>query len=88
MKHFMSLDFFHLNKNKISLNNSVLSLLCLHSFVTSIIGNTFILFFKNLRLETTVLMKEESSNIDDVFLLATAFKITAPNMKILLSYSL
>lgn len=45
-------------------------------------------FFENLRLETTVLMKEESSNIDDVFLLATAFKITAPNMKILLSYSL
>lgn len=88
MKHFMSLDFFHLNKNKISLNNSVLSLLCLHSFVTSIIRNTFILFFLNLRLETTVLMKEESSNIDDVFLLATAFKITAPNMKILLSYSL
>lgn len=44
-------------------------------------------FFKKLRLVTTVLMKEESSNINDVFLLATAFKITAPNMKILLSYS-
>jgi hypothetical protein len=51
------------------------------------IGSTFILVF-NPRLVTTVLMKEESSNIDDVFLLAATFKITAPNMKILRSYSL